>query len=124
MLMFYHRLALKLQRFRWLILVVTLGGTLGFLSLLVFAPAELAQKWQLTSIVIAIIGLLAYLMSLLFIQPIAQVGPEHSFIYRVKIRFQQTFSYLLAMLLSMIVLAVLFLSLRALTGIIAILFFN
>lgn len=124
MLHFYHHLALKLRKFRGCLLFICLAASLCFIGLLVLAPVEFGQQWQLTSIVVAITSLVAYVISLLFDQPIAQVNPEHNLLHRIKIRLQQSFSYLLALLLSMIVLAVLFLGLRALMGIIRNLFFN
>lgn len=124
MLQFYHQLAIKLYKLRWLLLSLALIAFLGFIWLIVAATPAQAQQWQLASIVILLISLFAYLTSLLFLQPIRGVSSQLSLIQRIKIRLQLLFSYLVALLLSVLALTLVFISLRALLVIIRSLYFS
>ncbi|WNO61175.1 hypothetical protein [Rheinheimera sp. MMS21-TC3] len=123
MLAFYHKLAVKLAKIRWLVLLINISALLAFIYLIAVAEANLAQQWQLTSIVIWLFSLLAYLISLLFIEPIAQVNPKLGFIAKVSYRLQLIGKYLLALFMSGLVFTIIFIGLRALLGIIRSLFF-
>ena len=124
MLNFYHKLAVKLAKIRWLVILISITALSTFIYLITVAEANLAQQWQLSSVVVLLSSVLAYLISLLFIEPVTQVSSDVGLLDKIKYRLKLTIKYLIALLLSGLIFAILFIGLRALLGIIRSLFFN
>ena len=124
MLAFYHRLSLALQRWRGVLISLTLLSGCGFLALLFVAEAGVSQRWQLSSAFLTLVCLLLVLLSLLFTKPALHPQSGQSLWQRFVLRLRLAASYLLALFITLLILALLWLGLRTLTGIIADLYFS
>ena len=123
MLAFYQRWAHRLAPFQPLLLLCAAVAMLGFVWLLFVASAELSTRWQLTAVVSAIAFTVLWLWSKLFAAQLPQYDSRASFGQRFKLRLMRFAYLLLASLFSVILLTTLYLGLRAVKGIIAVLFF-
>ena len=123
MLEFYQRWAIKLTPFRPLFMLCAVLALLGFIWLLFVADAELSARWQLSAVVLAIAFVVLWLWSKLFTAQLPQYDVQAALWRRLKLRFIRFAYLLLALLFSVILLTTLYLGLRAVKGIIAVLFF-
>jgi uncharacterized membrane protein len=124
MLTFYRRWARRLYPWRWVFIVIFLLSVLSFGWLLFIAPAGLAQRWQLSSVFAAIMGLLLWLWSTVFLQPPAIYYAQLPLWQRLRVRIQHALYYLLALVITLLLIAITYLGLRIVKGIIADLFFS
>lgn len=118
MLNFYRVLAAKLQPLQplWLLLALASLGWLGYLLLL--APVNVSQRWQLTALVSFAFMLNMMLITLLFANQPAPAFVTH-FWGRVQQRLRWLMQYMLAWLVTILFLIILWLFLRIAVGIIA-----
>lgn len=124
MLAFYQRWAYRLYPFRLLYITVFLIAVAGFCWLLFAASATLAGRWQLSTVLLALISLLLWLWAVLFSKPLPDVRQAQSFSGKIKLRLHYMLYYLLALWVTLLLLATTYLGLRVLKGIIATLFFS
>lgn len=122
MLTFYRRWAYRLIPFKPLFIVLSLLSCACFVWLL-FAKAELSNRWQLMSLCGAILFAVMWLWSQLFARDLPYVMPAAPFFQCLGQRLTLFGFYLLALLFSGILLVSLYLGLRAVKGIIIPLFF-
>ncbi len=123
MLAFYQRWAYRLRPFRRIFLLCALAALMAFGGLLFVASAEQSERWQLSSVVLAISFAVLWLWSRLFARNIARPDAAAALWQRLKQRLLLCGYYLLALGFSMILLTTLYLGLRTVKGIIAALFF-
>lgn len=124
MLAFYHRWAVRLYPWRLGFIVMFLLSVLGFCWLLFIAPVELAQRWQLSCVFMAITGLLFWLWSTVFHQKPAPYFSELPLWQKLQVRIKHALYYLLALIITLLLIAITYLGLRIVKGIIADLFFS
>lgn len=122
MLSFYRATAFKLQTLQplWLLLALASLCWLGYLLLL--APVDVSQRWQLTALVSFAFSLNILLLTLLFAHsPQAEVASD--FWGRLQNRLRHFLQYSLAWLVTILFLIIIWLFLRIALGIIAPLLF-
>lgn len=124
MLRFYQRWARRFYPFRALFLMVFAAATLTFGWMLFAASPLVAERWQLSCVLLAIASLLIWLWAIMFRQPLPPVELASAFTEKLKLRVQYGIYYLLALLVTLLLLATTYLGLRVLKGIIAALFFS
>lgn len=124
MLRFYQRWAYRLYPLRTLILIIFVAATLSFGWMLFAAPVAVAEHWQLSIVLLAVTCLLLWLWATLFSRQLPSVELATGFAEKLKLRLQYGIYYLLALLVTLMLLATAYLGLRALKGIIAALFFG
>jgi len=124
MLAFYQRWAKRLYPVRRLFLLCFMVAIAGFFWLLFAAEPQQAQRWQLSAVVAGVAGLLLWLCSSVFSQPLAAMPAAAGRVQRVKVKLQHLLYYLLAVIISLLLLLTLYLGLRVLKGIIAFVFFS
>lgn len=124
MLAFYQRWARRMHPARAAFIVLFILSLSAFGWLLFSATPELAQRWQLTAVLCAVSSLLLWLWAVLFYPELPTADNNASWLYRAKIRLQRLAYYLLAVLVTVLLLATTYLGLRVLKGIIAALFFS
>ncbi|SNY43460.1 hypothetical protein SAMN06297280_0593 [Arsukibacterium tuosuense] len=122
MLSFYRAIASKLQPLQplWLLLALASLCWLGYLLLL--APVEVSQRWQLTALVSFAFVLNMLLMTLLFAHP-SPPAVASDFWGRLQNRLRHILQYSLAWLVTILFLIIIWLFLRIALGIIAPLLF-
>ena len=124
MLGFYQRWAYRLYPLRTLFLIVFVAATLSFGWLLFSAQVAVAERWQLSVVLLAVTSLLLWLWATLFSRQLPCIEQATGFAEKLKLRLQYGTYYLLALLVTLLLLATGYLGLRALKGIIAALFFG
>jgi hypothetical protein len=124
MLAFYQRWAVRLYPWRPVFILMFLSATSSFVWLLFAAPQELAQRWQLTAVLLAICGLFLWLCSTLFRHPLAEPHSSQHLFQRVKLRVVRAGYYVVAIIVTLLLIAITYLGLRIVKGIIADLFFQ
>ena len=124
MLAFYQRWARRLYPARALFVVLFLLAVSAFGWLLFSATPEFAQRWQLTAVLCGVSSLLLWLWAVVFYAELPETDNNAGTIQKVKIRLQRLAYYLLAVLVTVLLLATTYLGLRVLKGIIATLFFS
>ena len=122
MLTFYYAVASKLRPLQWLWLVMALASLLWLGYLLLLAPVEVSQRWQLTALVSFAFLLNMLLLTLLFDQLPAAVS-TNDFWSRLQYRLRYFFRYCLAWLVTLLFIVILWLFLRIALGIIVPLLF-
>lgn len=122
MLSFYRALAHKLQPLQplWLLFGLASLCWLGYLLLL--APVEVSQRWQLTALVSFAFMLNVLLLTLLFAHGPSSVVAD-DFWSRLQQRLCWLMQYMLAWLVTILFLIIIWLFLRIAVGIIAPLLF-
>ncbi|KKO44246.1 hypothetical protein WG68_16550 [Arsukibacterium ikkense] len=117
MLTFYYRLASILRPLQtlWFGLAIICLGWLVYL--LLRAPVEVSQRWQLTALVSFAFLLNMMLLTLLFATPITAVAPT-AFWPRLQYRLRYLLHYCLAWVVTVLFLLILWLFLRITLGII------
>lgn len=124
MLAFYQRWAYRLKPFRPVFLSSAALSVCAFSWLLFVSEADVASRWQLTSVVWGISSLVLWLWSRLFARDFAGAATGlYSTWQRITRRVVMAGYFLLALLFSIILLSTLYLGLRAVKGIIATVFF-
>ena len=124
MLAFYRRWARRLYPLRGVFVVLFLLAVSTFGWLLFSATPELAQRWQLAAVLCGVSSLLLWLWAVVFYAELPETDNNAGTIQKVKIRLQRLAYYLLALLVTVLLLATTYLGLRVLKGIIATLFFS
>lgn len=124
MLAFYQRWARRMYPLRALFILLFSLAVAAFGVLLFNATAELAQRWQLAVVLCGVSSLLLWLWAEVFYQDLPLLNKDASTLYNLKIRLQWLAYYLLAVLVTVLLLATTYLCLRVLKGIIASLFFS
>jgi len=124
MLGFYQRWAYRLCPFRTLFLITFSAAAFSFGWLLFAAPVAVAGRWQLSAVLLAVTSLLLWLWATLFSRQLPRLEQATGFAEKLKLRLQYGSYYLLALLVTLLLLATAYLGLRALKGIIAALFFG
>ena len=122
MLTFYYAVANRLRPLQllWLVLAVASLSWLGYLLLL--APVEVSQRWQLTALVSFAFMLNMMLLTLLFDKPVA-AATTNDFWSRLQFRLRYFIRYCLAWLVTVLFMVILWLFLRIALGIIVPLLF-
>ncbi|WP_213999778.1 hypothetical protein [Arsukibacterium sp.] len=122
MLSFYRALAGKLQPLQplWLLFGLASLCWLGYLLLL--APVDVSQRWQLTALVSFAFMLNVILLTLLFARPPLSAD-ANDFWGRIQQRLRWLMQYLLAWLVTILFLIIIWLFLRIAVGIIGPLIF-
>jgi len=124
MLLFYQRWARRLYRLRPLFIVLCVGSATAFVWLLFSGTPQQGQQWQLSAVVTALTALLLWVWATLFHTDLPFAPPGQGFATRIKIRLHLMMLYILALVVSVLLLATTYLGLRVLKGIIANLFFS
>ncbi|KUM53694.1 hypothetical protein [Rheinheimera sp. EpRS3] len=124
MLAFYQRWARRMYPARALFVVLFLLAVSAFGWLLFSATPEFAQRWQLTAVLCGVSSLLLWLWAVVFYPELPTADHNAATLHKIKIRLQRLCYYLLAMLVTVLLLATTYLGLRVLKGIIATLFFS
>lgn len=124
MLAFYQRWARRMYPLRAVFIVLFLLAVAAFSWLLFGATSELAQRWQLTTVVCGVSSLLLWLWAGLFYAELPAANNNATLLHKAIIRLQRLFYYLLAIVITALLLATTYLGLRVLKGIIATLFFS
>lgn len=124
MLAFYQRWARRLYPFRYGYMLLFLLAIAAFGWLIFAAPADVAQRWQLSTVLLALIGLLLWLWCTVFRYQLPQLHTVSGLGNRVRIRLQIVGYHALAVVVTVLLLATTYLGLRVVKGIIAILFFS
>jgi uncharacterized membrane protein len=124
MLAFYQRWARRLYQLRPLFLVLSVGAAAIFVWLLFSATPQQGQQWQLSAVLAAVTALLLWLWATLFHADLPVSAPGQGFGSRLKIRLHRIMLFMLALLVSVLLLATTYLGLRVVKGIIAIQFFS
>lgn len=124
MLAFYRRWALRLYPLRPLFLLLCALAVAAFGWLLFAATVEQAQRWQLSSVLLAVSSLLLWLWAGLFNRELPVVISGQGLLLKLRTSLIRLFYYLLSLLITLLLLATTYLGLRALKGIIAALFFS
>jgi hypothetical protein len=124
MLIFYHRWARRLYPYRWLFILLFLSALAGFGWLIFAATVQQSQRWQLTTVVLALSSLLLWLWASLFQHALPSVDAVTGLTAKLKLRLFYWWYYFLACLITVLFLATTYLGLRVLKGIIATLFFS
>ena len=124
MLGFYQRLAYRLQPFKAVFLLLFAAAAVSF-GWLLFSPAKTdTEQWQLSSVLLAVVSLLLWLLATVFTSQLPAIEQVSGFSQRLKLRLQYAWYYFLAIVITLILLATAYLGLRVLKGIIAVLFFG
>ncbi|WP_215399121.1 hypothetical protein [Rheinheimera oceanensis] len=124
MLAFYQRWARRMYPARAVFVVLFVLAVTAFGWLLFSATPEFAQRWQLTAVLCAVSSLLLWLWAVVFYPELPTIDNNATWLYKVKIRLQRLAYYLLAVLVTVLLLATTYLGLRVLKGIISALFFS
>lgn len=124
MLTFYQRWALRLSRFKLLFLIGFLASAATFVWLLFSADTPQSDRWLLSSVVLAVSWLLLWLWATVFFNLPSAINPGQTLLLRLKLRLQYAGYYLLAFLVTLLLLVVAYLGVRAITGIIVPLIFS
>jgi len=124
MLAFYQRWARRMYPARAVFIVLFLLALTTFGWLLFSATPEQAQRWQLTAVLCGVSSLLLWLWAVLFYPELPTTDSNATTLYNIKVRLQRLCYYLLALLVTVLLLATTYLGLRVLKGIIATLFFS
>jgi len=124
MLAFYQRWARRLYPLRPFFLLLCTLAVAAFGWLLFAASVEQAQRWQLSSVLLAVSSLLLWLWAGLFNRELPVVISGQGLLLKLRTSLVRLFYYMLALLITLLLLATTYLGLRALKGIIAALFFS
>ncbi|MDP5136178.1 hypothetical protein ORJ04_09475 [Rheinheimera baltica] len=124
MLIFYQRWSRRLYRLRPLFILLCVGAAAVFVWLLFSGTPQQGQQWQLSAVVTALTALILWVWATLFHTDLPVSAPGQGFATRIKIRLHLMMLYILALLVSVLLLATTYLGLRVLKGIIANLFFS
>lgn len=124
MLQFYQRWARRMYPFKAMFIVLFALAVSAFGWLLFAAPAALAERWQLSAVLCGVSSLLLWLWAVVFYPELPTADNNAATLHKIKIRLQRLAYYLLALLVTVLLLATAYLGLRVLKGIIATLFFS
>jgi surface polysaccharide O-acyltransferase-like enzyme len=124
MLIFYQRWAKRLYPLRWLFILLFLSALAGFGWLIFAATVQQSQRWQLTSVVLALTSLLLWFWASIFQRSLPPLDAVTGLRAKLKLRLYHLWYYFLACLITVLLLATTYLGLRVLKGIIATLFFS
>ena len=124
MLAFYQRWAQRLYPVRQVFILLFMAALAMFAWLLFAATTIQAQHWQLPSVLLAVSSLLLWLWATLFSQPLPALQNVSGMAARLKLKLQYLLYYTLCLVISVLLLATLYLGLRVFKGIISTLFFS
>lgn len=124
MLGFYQRWAYRLYPLRALFLIIFATAIFSFGWMLFAAPVAVAERWQLSVVLLAVTSLLLWLWATLFSRPLPPLAQATGFAEKLKLRLQHCIYYLLSLMVTLLLVATTYLGLRVLKGIIAALFFS
>ena len=113
MLTLYEALARKLFPFRWLLGLLAALGAIAFAYFLFQSTQSSDESHLLLSVCLTLWALSLLALTQSFVAPTPTISGTESFLARVKIRLIRLARWLLALLISALFAAVLFLSLRA-----------
>ena len=124
MLAFYRRWARRLYPLRPLFLLLCALAVAAFGWLLFAATVEQAQRWQLSSVLLAVSSLLFWLWATVFRQQLPNLENVAGVLPRLRVKLRYGLYYTLCLVITLLLLATLYLGLRVVKGIIAALFFS
>ncbi|MBZ9610680.1 hypothetical protein [Rheinheimera maricola] len=124
MLAFYQRWSRRLYPLRYMFILQFFVAVAAFGWLVFVATAEQSQRWQLAAVLLAVTALLFWLWATVFRQPLPTLANVGGVLPRLKVKLQYGLQYMLCLIISLLLLATLYLGLRVVKGIILILFFS
>lgn len=124
MLAFYQRWCQRFYPLRYLFMLLFMLAIVVFGWLLFIATPVQAQRWQLSAVLLAISSLLLWLWATVFRQPLPNLENTRGVLPRLRIKLQYGLYYTLSLLITLLLLATLYLGLKVVKGIIAALFFS
>lgn len=124
MLTFYQRWGRRFYPWRHVFILLFIAAVAVFGWLVFVASAAQAQRWQLAAVLLAVSSLLFWLWATVFKQQLPNLENVAGVLPRLRVKLLYGLYYTLCLVITLLLLATLYLGLRVVKGIIAALFFS